>query len=314
VRDLALQTAKEIDLAIEGSEVEVDNAVVEQLREPLIHLIRNAVDHGIENGVERRAAGKPSCGHISLRARHEAAFVIIEVADDGRGMVREKLVAQARKWGGVEEVDRLSDADLQDLIFEPGFSTAAKVTDLSGRGIGMDIVRRAVERLRGTITVKSVPGRGTTFTLRFPLTLAIIEGFGVTAGDESYVLPLDAVVECVDLPADQRSETEGSGVLNLRGEPMPYVGLTAFFGFGGGGEGRQKIVVVRHGEGRAGIAVDGLQGECQAVIKPLDNLFKNAIGISGSTILGNGRVAMILDVPALLREVVARTAARSEAP
>jgi two-component system chemotaxis sensor kinase CheA len=188
------------------------------------------------------------------------------------------------------------------------------VTDLSGRGIGMDIVRRAVERLRGTISVKSLPGRGTTFTLRFPLTLAIIEGFGGTAGDESYVIPLDAVVECVDLPAEQRSEVEGSGVLSLRGEPLPYLGLQELFRFGTGGEGRRKIVVVHHGEGRAGIAVDDLQGECQAVIKPLGSLFKQTIGISGSTILGNGRVAMILDVPALLREAVVRTAARGEAP
>lgn len=314
VRDLALHTGKEIDLAIEGSDVEVDNAVVEQLREPLIHLLRNAIDHGIENGVERRAAGKPPCGHVSLRARHESAFVIIEVADDGGGMAREKLLAQARKWGGVEDADRLSDADLQALIFEAGFSTATRVTDLSGRGIGMDIVRRAVERLRGTIAVKSVLGQGTTFTLRFPLTLAIIDGFGVMAGDESYVIPLDAVVECVDLPAEQRSETEGSGVLSLRGEPLPYLGLQELFRFGSGGEGRRKIVVVRHGEGRAGIAVDDLQGECQAVIKPLGTLFKQTIGISGSTILGNGRVAMILDVPALLREAVVRTAARGEAP
>jgi two-component system chemotaxis sensor kinase CheA len=315
VRDLALQTAKEIDLAIEGSEVEVDNAVVEQLREPLIHLIRNAVDHGIENGVERRAAGKLSCGHIRLMARHEAAFVIIEVADDGRGMVREKLVAQAQKWGGVEDVDRLSDADLQDLIFEPGFSTATKVTDLSGRGIGMDIVRRAVERLRGTISVKSVPGRGTTFTLRFPLTLAIIEGFGVVAGDESYVIPLESVVECVDLPAGMRGESEGTGVLQLRGEPLPYVGLEEHFRFGAGGAGRRrKVVVVRHGEGLAGIAVDDLQGECQAVIKPLSSLFKQTVGVSGSTILGSGRVALILDVPALLREAVARTSSRRDTP
>lgn len=312
VRDLALQTGKEIELAIEGSEVEVDNAVVEQLREPLIHLLRNAIDHGIENGVARRAAGKPPCGHVSLRARHEAAFVVIEVADDGGGLVREKLLAQARTWGGMEDVDRLGDTDLQSLIFEAGFSTAAKVTDLSGRGIGMDIVRRAVERLRGTITVKSLPGQGTTFTLRFPLTLAIIEGFGVTAGDESYVIPLDSVVECVDLPAGQRSEREGSGVLSLRGEPLPYVGLEELFRFGASGEGRRKIVVVRHGDGRAGLAVDDLQGECQAVIKPLGNLFKQTIGVSGSTILGNGRVAMILDVPALMREAVARTAARKE--
>jgi two-component system chemotaxis sensor kinase CheA len=314
VRDLALQTGKEIGLTIEGSEVEVDNAAVEQLREPLIHILRNAIDHGLEVKAERRKAGKAPGGHIGLKARYEAAFVIIEIADDGRGMVREKLLARARKWGGLEDPERLTDADLQQLIFEPGFSTADKVTDLSGRGIGLDIVRRAVERLRGTVSVKSQPGQGTTFTLRLPLTLAIIEGFRVSAGDESYVIPLESVVECVDLPAESRREAEGSGVLALRGEALPYLSVEEHFNFGSSGGGRRKIVVVHHGEGRAGIAVDELHGECQAVIKPLGSLFKQATGISGSTILGDGRVALILDVPTLLREAVARQAARGEAP
>jgi len=313
VRDLALQTGKDIGLTIEGSEVEVDNSAVEQLREPLIHILRNAIDHGIEAKAERRKAGKAPGGHIDLKARYEAAFVVIEIADDGRGMVREKLLGRARKWGGLEDPERLTDADLQQLIFEPGFTTADKVTDLSGRGIGLDIVRRAVDRLRGTVSVKSQPGQGTTFTLRLPLTLAIIEGFRVSAGDESYVIPLESVVECVDLPAESRREAEGSGVLALRGEALPYLSVEEHFHFGSSGGGRRKIVVVRHGEGRAGIAVDELHGECQAVIKPLGSLFKQATGISGSTILGDGRVALILDVPTLLREAVTRNAARKEA-
>lgn len=313
VRDLSIQSGKEVDLRIEGGDAEVDNAVIEQLREPLIHILRNAIDHGVELAEERRRLGKPERGHILLRARHEGASIVIGIADDGTGMPREKLLERARKHAAVEDPERLSNAELQRLIFEPGFTTAAKVTDMSGRGVGLDIVRRAVEGLRGTIDVESVPGEGTELTLRLPLTLAMIAGFGVDTGGESYVIPLEAVVECVDRPTRLRQETDGAGVLSLHGDALPYLSLEEHFHRRVSSAERKQVVVVRHGGGLAGIAVDSIRGECQVVIKPLGPLFKQSTGISGSTILGSGRVALVLDVPSLLRDAIARDTARKEA-
>ena len=202
----------------------------------------------------------------------------------------------------------MSDAELRRLIFEPGFSTAATLTGLSGRGMGMDIVHRAVVGLRGTIGVESAAGEGTSFTLRLPLTLAIITGFGVDAGGESYVIPLENVVECVDRPAGLCHEADGTGLVAFHGDPLPYLSLQEHFRFGSSGDERKQVVVVRHGDRVAGIAVDSTWGECQAVIKPLGSLFHRTSGVSGSTILGSGRVALILDIPVLLREAVARKA------
>lgn len=312
VRDLSLQSGKEIDLRVEGSEAEVDNAVIEQLREPLTHILRNAIDHGVESAEERHRVGKPKRSHILLRARHEGTSVIIRVADDGAGMRREKLLDCARKYEGVDDPERLSDKELQRLIFEPGFSTAAKVTDMSGRGMGMDIVRRAVEALRGTIDVDSVAGQGTEFTLRVPLTLAIIAGFGVDAGGESYIVPLENVVECVDQPVHLRQHVDTAGVLSLRGNALPYLSLEEHFHGRVNSAARKQVVVVRHGEGLAGLAVDSVWGECQVVIKPLGPLFRQSTGISGSTILGSGRVALVLDVSSLLRDAITRDSARKE--
>jgi len=306
VRDMAAATGKSVRLLTEGGDVEVDTRVIEHLRDPLTHMIRNAVDHGIEPPQGRQARGKDPCGHVSLRACHEAGSIVIQVADDGSGFDRERIVEQARSEGLVAEPEKLTDAEIYRLVFEPGFSTAEAVTDLSGRGVGMDIVRRNVEALRGSVAIDSRQGEGTTITIRLPLTLAIIEGFGVGVGDETYVIPLEAVLECLELPAEEKHRGNGRGVIYLRGQALPYLRLRDQFALPGPPPPRESIVVVHHGGGQAGIAVDVLYGASQTVIKPLGELFEGLPGIAGSTILGSGRVALILDVPSLLREAVGR--------
>ena len=305
VRDVSSANAKLAELTLEGEEVEVDTNVVEHLRDPLTHMIRNAIDHGIESPDERQARGKDVVGRLTLAAAHDAGTVIIELRDDGRGLDTRKIISQARLRGIVAESAVLSDKDAHRLIFDPGFSTADLVTELSGRGLGMDIVRRHVESLRGRIDVTSVEGAGTTFTIRLPLTLAIIEGFEVRVGSETYIVPLDMVVECIDRPAGLGHEAGRTGVLNVRGEALPYLNLDDHF-HGAGTPGRKQVVVVHYGDGLAGLAVDSILGECQAVIKPLASIFAQTTGISGTTILGSGRVALILDVAGLLREAVSR--------
>jgi two-component system chemotaxis sensor kinase CheA len=306
VRDMAAATGKSVRLLTEAGDVEVDTRVIEHLRDPLTHMIRNAVDHGIEPPQGRQARGKDPCGHVSLRACHEAGSIVIQVADDGSGLDRERIVEQARSEGLVAEPEKLTDAEICRLVFEPGFSTAEAVTDLSGRGVGMDIVRRNVEALRGSVAIDSRQGEGTTITIRLPLTLAIIEGFAVGVGDETYVIPLEAVLECLELPAEEKHRGNGCGVIYLRGQALPYLRLRDQFALPGPPPPRENIVVVHHGGGQAGIAVDVLYGASQTVIKPLGELFEGLPGIAGSTILGSGRVALILDVPSLLREAVGR--------
>jgi two-component system chemotaxis sensor kinase CheA len=306
VRDMAAATGKSVRLLTEAGDVEVDTRVIEHLRDPLTHMIRNAVDHGIEPPQGRQARGKDPCGRVSLRACHEAGSIVIQVADDGSGFDRERIVEQARSEGLVAEPEKLTDAEIYRLVFEPGFSTAEAVTDLSGRGVGMDIVRRNVEALRGSVAIDSRQGEGTTITIRLPLTLAIIEGFAVGVGDETYVIPLEAVVECLELPAEEKQRGNGCGVIYLRGQALPYLRLRDQFGLPSPPPPRENIVVVHHGGGQAGIAVDVLYGASQTVIKPLGELFEGLPCIAGSTILGSGRVALILDVPSLLREAVGR--------
>lgn len=306
VRDMAAATGKSVRLLIEGEDVEVDTRVIEHLRDPLTHMIRNAVDHGIESTQLRQERGKDPCGRITLRAYHEAGSIVIQVGDDGSGLDRERIMERAKTMGMVSEPEKLTDAEIYQLIFEPGFSTAEIVTDLSGRGVGMDVVRRNVEALRGSVGIDSRAGHGTTITVRLPLTLAIIEGFGVGVGDETYVIPLEAVLECLELPADEQRNDNGHGVIYLRGRALPYLRLRKLFSLGDHTPHRENIVVVQHGAGQAGIAVDVLYGASQAVIKPLGELFEGLPGIAGSTILGNGRVALILDVPGLLRVALAR--------
>jgi two-component system, chemotaxis family, sensor kinase CheA len=299
VRDLATSSGKQARLEIEGEDVEVDTTVVNLIRDPLTHMLRNAVDHGLETPEKRQAAGKEPCGLIRLKAFHDTGNIVIQISDDGAGLNRARILEKARSRGLATKAE-LSDSELFRLIFEPGFTTAEKVTDVSGRGVGMDVVRRNIEALRGTVSVESKEGAGTTLTIRLPLTLAIIEGFLVGVGLETYVLPLDVVVECVDLPESERSITASEGMINLRGKSLPYVRLRHMFGGEIENSVREQIVVVQHHDLRAGFVVDALYGENQIVIKPLGKLFQGLPGVSGSTILGNGRVALILDVPAIV--------------
>ena len=230
VRDLATASGKQARLEIEGEDVEVDTTVVNMIRDPLTHMLRNAMDHGIEAPEQRRKAGKDPCGRVRLCAYHETGNIVIQLIDDGAGLNRKRIAERARMRGLVADPEKLSDAELNRLIFEPGFSTAEKVTDVSGRGVGMDVVRRNIEALRGTVTVESQEGAGTMLTIRLPLTLAIIEGFLVGVGNESYVLPLDVVVECVEMPASERHNGAAQGVVNLSGKSLPYLPLSPWLG------------------------------------------------------------------------------------
>jgi two-component system chemotaxis sensor kinase CheA len=304
VRDMAQATGKVIQLAIDGEDVEIDLSVVEHLKDPLIHMIRNALDHGIENPEARQAQGKDLCGLITLSASHNGPNIVIQVKDDGAGLSRERIVERARSLGTIAEPEKLADRELYQLIFEPGFTTAETITDISGRGVGMDVVRRNIEALRGSVAVESQPGRGTTINIRLPLTLAIIDGFGVGVGDETYVVPMHAVLECLQLPAEEQHQGNRFGVINLRGEPLPYVRLRDWFDIPGPRPNRENIVVVEVDLMKAGLAVDSLFGARQTVIKPLGEKFKDMRGIAGSAILGNGRVALIVDVQGLLRDVI----------
>ena len=313
VRDVATAQGKHARLVVEGEDVEVDTAVVEYVRDPLTHMVRNALDHGIESPEARRAAGKDPVGRLLLRAYHEAGAMVIQVSDDGGGLDRRRIAEKAVAMGLASESARLSEEDLARVVFEPGFSTAEKVTEISGRGVGMDVVRRNVEALRGSVAIESEPGQGTTVTIRVPLTLAIIQGFKVGIGEESYILPLDAVVECLELPAEETAAGTACGVVNLRGKPLPYLRLRDHFALDGERPSRENVVVVQHGAQTAGVVVDALHGESSTVIKPLGTMFKGIPGVAGSSILGNGRVALILDVAGLLREALRRAAARDAA-
>ena len=304
VRDVAQANGKVARLAMSGEDVEIDLSVVEHLKDPLTHMIRNALDHGIETPEIRQAQRKDRCGLITLSASHDGANIVIQVRDDGAGLSRERIVARARSLGMIAEPEKLTDQNLYQLIFEPGFSTAETITDISGRGVGMDVVRRNIEALRGSVAIDSQPGCATTIIIRLPLTLAIIDGFGVGVGDETYVVPMHTVLECLQLPAEEQHQGNRFGVINLRGEPLPYVCLRDWFDIPGPRPNRENIVVVEVDRMKAGLAVDSLFGARQTVIKPLGEKFKDVRGIAGSAILGNGRVALIVDVQGLLRDVI----------
>ncbi|MCE2949486.1 MAG: chemotaxis protein CheA [bacterium] len=302
VHDVSKSLGKQIELTISGADTELDKSVVERIGDPLMHLVRNALDHGIEMPGERRAAGKPETARVSLNAFHDSGSIVIEVIDDGRGLDRDRILRKAIERGLVEAGTSMSDSEVLNLVFEAGFSTAERVTDLSGRGVGMDVVRRNIEALRGSVSLSSRVGEGTRVTIRLPLTLAIIDGFLVEVAGGSYVLPLDMVRECVDLRPEAAAQLGDAplGCIDLHGEVLPVVHLAAWFGRPVVASGRRSVVVVRFGENRAGLVVDRLLGEFQTVIKPLGKLFAHLRGIGGSTILGSGEVALILDVPALV--------------
>jgi two-component system chemotaxis sensor kinase CheA len=297
VRDVSKELGKDIKLVIAGADTEVDKSVVEKIGDPLMHLVRNAMDHGIERAEQRLEAGKPAQGTLSLNAYHSSGNIVIEVGDDGGGLNRDKILAKAIERGLIPAGAALSDQEIFALIFEPGFSTADQISNLSGRGVGMDVVKRNIAELRGDIDIDSVPGRGTTLKIQLPLTLAIIDGFLAGVGDASYVIPLDRVVECLELPADDHRD-----YMELRGEVLPFIRLRQLFRKNGLEAKRQNVIVVEHLGSKAGLVVDRLLGELQTVIKPLGKLFSHVQGVGGSTILGSGEVALIIDVPTLIRQ------------
>lgn len=303
VRDVSQELGKDIDLIISGAETELDKTVVEKIGDPLMHLLRNAMDHGIETAEARLAAGKPAKGHLHLNAYHDSGSIVLEIADDGAGLNRDRILEKAQERGLVPQGASPTDQEIYNLIFEPGFSTAQAVTNLSGRGVGMDVVKRNITLLRGTVDLDSQTGKGTVVRIRLPLTLAIINGFLVGIGQSTYVIPLDMVQECIELSEDDGLASREQGYLDLRGEVLPLVYLRDHFNHEGPPARRQNVVVVRYAELKAGLVVDDLLGEFQTVIKPLGKLFGALRGISGSTILGSGAVALILDVPALLTQI-----------
>ncbi|MFZ2301074.1 MAG: chemotaxis protein CheA [Gallionella sp.] len=308
VRDVSKEIGKDIGLAISGAETELDKSVVEKIGDPLMHLVRNSMDHGIEKAEIRLQRGKPAKGTVHLNAYHESGSIVVEVGDDGGGLNRARILAKALEKGLVTASQTLSDQEVYGLIFEAGFSTAEAVTNLSGRGVGMDVVRRNIEALRGTVEIDSREGIGTTVKIRLPLTLAIIDGFLMGVGSASYVVPLDMVMECIELSEAERQETRENNYINLRGTVLPFIRLRDHFCEQGKAGRRENIVVMQYAGQQAGLVVDELMGEFQTVIKPLGKLFGNLKGISGSTILGSGEVALILDVPALIQRAVNKEA------
>lgn len=302
VHDVSRELNKDIDLVITGEDTELDKTVVEQINDPLTHLVRNAMDHGIEPAAVRVENGKPARGTVRLNAYHDSGSIAIEISDDGGGLKRDRILAKAIERGLVEPEATLSDADVFGLIFEPGFSTAEQITNLSGRGVGLDVVKRNVTALRGEIDVSSEPGRGTRFRIHLPLTLAIIDGFLVRLGEATFVVPLDTVEECIEMPRSTNPAEASRDYVNLRGHVLPFVRMRQLFAVNAPARERENIVVVKHAGKRIGLLVDELLGEAQTVIKPLGRLFQGISGISGSTILGDGKVALILDVPGLVRQ------------
>jgi two-component system chemotaxis sensor kinase CheA len=303
VHDLSKETGKEIDLVISGGDAELDKTLIERISDPLMHLIRNSVDHGITTPAERTAKGKPRRGKIYLNAFHETGSIVIEVKDDGDGLKRDKIFDKALKLGMVQSGQNISDAELFQLIFEPGFSTADKITNISGRGVGMDVVKRNIEALRGTTLLESKEGEGMTIRIHLPLTLAIIDGFMIMVNDYYYVIPLDMVVEGTEVTKEEISGRDGGNFMNLRGEMLPLLRLRNFFEFDDGGQISENVIVVEYSRKKIGLVADKLMGEFQTVIKPLGKFFTDLQWISGATILGNGEVAVILDIPKLIQAV-----------
>lgn len=311
VRDTAKSLNKEIELEIEGAETELDRSMVEKLNDPLMHIVRNAMDHGIESVAVRQARGKPAQGTIKLTACHDAGNIVIGIHDDGGGLDVEKIRKKAIANGILDESVHLSQQEIFQLIFHPGLSTAEQVTNLSGRGVGMDVVKRNIEELQGGVEIESEMGVGTSLNIRLPLTLAIIDGFHVVAGAIDFIVPQNTILECVDL--NSLSHTQGQNCVNLRGEQVPYIRLREIFSLQGAESEREKIVVVQFGEKRAGLVVDELHGEIQTVVKPMGPIFQALKGIGGSSLLGTGAVALILDIQQLISYAINRENLRNSA-
>lgn len=301
VRDLSADLQKTVTLITEGGETEVDKNIIDALSEPLVHMIRNSLDHGIETPAVRATSGKPQAATLCLRAEQSGGEVLISVLDDGAGLNTEAIRNRAVERGMISKDQVLTEKDLHQLIFEPGFSTAQTVSNVSGRGVGMDAARRVIDSLRGTIDVRSQVGKGTKVTIRLPLTLAIIEGLLVQVDDETFVIPLASVEECVDLPDAETLRDNGRSMLQIRDQWVPYLNLDTLFGFASNRASGRRVIIVSVDGRRIGLVVDDVLGRLQTVIKPLSPLHRGVEGLAGATILGDGSVALILDANALVR-------------
>ena len=303
VRDLSHDLGKEVEMVTDGAETELDKSVIEQLNDPLVHLIRNSIDHGIEYPEAREAMGKPRVGRVHLSAAHSGANVLIRIKDDGAGLDKEAIRTKAVDKGLIAPDAELSEKEMFNLIFAPGFSTSKDITNLSGRGVGMDVVKRSIDALRGSVDIKSQRGTGTTIALKLPLTLAIIEGLLIKIGQEYFALPLSVVEECVELTREDVARAHGRRIAHVREEIVPYIHLRDWFMMDGDSPDIEQIVITRVDGFKVGFVVDHVLGEHQTVIKTLGRVYRDVEGISGATILGNGTVALILDVPQLLQSV-----------
>ena len=296
VHDLASDMHKDIELITEGSETELDKTVIEKLNDPLIHMIRNSVDHGIESKEERLAKGKPAQGIVKLIAQHVGAFVLIIISDDGAGLDKEKIYKKAIDKNLIAPGTEISDSDIYSMIFLPGFSTSEKVTAVSGRGVGMDVVKKDITALGGTISIETQQGKGTDFILKIPLTLAIIEGMLVQIGNSIFVIPLTNIQECMEFSPADGDEDKICSHIDARGEFLPYINLRRWFEIDDPLPPSQQVVIVNDQDSKLGVVVDRVIGNHQTVIKPLGALYRNVEGLSGATILGDGSVALILDI------------------
>jgi two-component system chemotaxis sensor kinase CheA len=312
VHDLSNKLGKKIELEMSGENTEVDKTVIEKIGDPLVHLVRNSVDHGIEMPHERVAAGKPETGTVRLSAEHRGGNIVIEITDDGKGLARDRILQKGIQRGLVREEENLSDKQIFELIFQPGFSTAEQVSDVSGRGVGMDVVRRNINELGGSIEIDSEQGRGSTITIRLPLTLAILDGQSICVGGEIYIVPLASIIESIQVRKDMLRRVAGKGeTFKLRDEYLPIVRMNEVFGIEEPKATEIEdgiVVVVEAGGSKCGLFVDDLLGQQQVVIKSLEANFGRVEGISGATILGDGSVALIMDIPGVIR------LSRSDAP
>ncbi|MDD2853273.1 MAG: chemotaxis protein CheA [Desulfuromonadaceae bacterium] len=303
VRDLSSELGKQIEMETFGAETELDKTVIEKLNDPLVHIIRNSIDHGVEMPDVRRAAGKPVVGTVYLGAEHSGDSVLITIRDDGAGLDRDRIKAKAVERGLIAATADLADRDIYAMIFAPGFSTADKITSVSGRGVGMDVVKRGIESLRGSITVDSKQGEGTVITLKIPLTLAIIDSLLVKIGIDHYVLPLAAIEECIELTREDVTNSHGRNLANVRGVIIPYIPLREHFAITDRRPDIEQIVIADLHGTKVGFVVDHVVGEHQTVIKSLGKMYRDVKGVSGATILGDGTVALILDMGVLLKSV-----------
>jgi len=315
VRDISNELDKDIRLEIYGADTELDKTVIEKIADPLMHLVRNSLDHGIEMPDERERTGKSREGMIKLNAHHEAGMIVIEITDDGKGLDPDRLLEKGIEKGLVKEGQKLSHSEIFNLIFEAGFSMAKEISNISGRGVGMDVVRRNIESLRGSINISSDKGAGTTISIQLPLTLAIIDGFHVRVNQEDFIIPLDMIKECVTLNEEQIEETSMHDYITLREEVLPLIQLNKYFSMQGDSiatgiedaslaKHHENVVVVQFGNKKMGLTVNTLLGETQAVIKPMGRIFKGLNGFAGFTILGSGHIALVIDIPGLVKDVV----------